>query len=48
MGGQSTGNFSIVADGDQSHLQFQGEVRNVSFLHGELKWAPRMPRCELS
>ena len=29
MGGQSSGNFSVVSD----HAVFQGTVRNVSFLH---------------
>ena len=33
MGGQSTGNFSVVQDGENSHALFQGTVRNVSFLH---------------
>lgn len=33
MGGQSTGNYSVVAQGDESYALFQGEVKNVSFLH---------------
>ena len=33
MGGQSSGNFSVVEQGSESYGLFQGTVRNVSFLH---------------
>jgi hypothetical protein len=33
MGGSSTGNFSVVQAGQQSHALFMGDVKNVSFLH---------------
>lgn len=33
MGGQSSGNFTLVKQGTESHALFQGVVRNVSFLH---------------
>lgn len=33
MGGQSTGNFTVVKAGEDSHALFQGDVKNVSFLH---------------
>jgi hypothetical protein len=33
MGGQSSGNYSVIEDEENSHALFQGTVRNVSFLH---------------
>ena len=33
MGGQSSGNFSIVKSGHEAYALFQGDVKNVSFLH---------------
>ena len=33
MGGSSTGNYTVVEAGQESHALMQGTVRNVSFLH---------------
>jgi hypothetical protein len=33
MGGSSTGNYTVVEAGEETHALMQGTVRNVSFLH---------------